>query len=116
MTRKILFYRTPNGRCPVEEFLDSLSDKQTRKITWVLRLIREMDKIPTEYFKKLVNTNDIWEIRIQQAKLSIRILGFFHESRYIILTNGFTKKSQKTPITEIRLTEERKKEYLNRNK
>jgi phage-related protein len=34
----------------------------------------------------------------------------------IVLTNGFQKKTQKTPKSEIRLAEERKKEYLNRRK
>jgi DNA-binding HxlR family transcriptional regulator len=38
--REIIFYRTASGRCPVEEFLDSLSDKQAAKILWVLRLVK----------------------------------------------------------------------------
>lgn len=33
--REIIFYRTENKRCPVEEFLDTLSDKQVEKILWV---------------------------------------------------------------------------------
>ncbi|MBN2356204.1 type II toxin-antitoxin system RelE/ParE family toxin [candidate division KSB1 bacterium] len=113
--KEILFYRTSNGRCPVEEFLDELSEKQTRKVTWVLRIIREIDKVPSEYFKRLVNTDDIWEVRVHQDKLSIRILGFFHKNKFIVLTNGFIKKSQKTPILEIKLAEERKKDYMNRS-
>jgi phage-related protein len=32
----------------------------------------------------------------------------------LILTNGFTKKEQKTPKSEIELAEQRKKEYLSR--
>jgi len=113
--REILFYHTPNGRCPVEEFLDALSDKQARKVTWVLRLIRETDQVPAEYFKKLVNTKDIWEVRIHQEKQSIRLLGFFHNKKFVVLTNGFIKKSQKTPENEIKLAEERKKEFLQRS-
>jgi len=34
----------------------------------------------------------------------------------IILTNGFAKKTQKTPLLEIQLAERRKKEYLSRRK
>lgn len=113
--KEILFYRTPNGRCPIEEFVDELSDKQAQKVTWILRLIRDLDKIPDEYFKKLVNTDDIWEVRIHQDKLSIRILGFFYKSNFIVLTNGFVKKTQKTPANEILVAEKRKKEYLNRS-
>ncbi len=34
----------------------------------------------------------------------------------IVLTNGFAKKTQKTPSKEIELAEKRKQEYLLRNK
>jgi phage-related protein len=79
-----------------------------------LRLIREAEQVSADYFKKLVNTNDIWEVRVHQEKLSIRILGFFHKNEFIILTNGFIKKSQKTPADEIHLAEERRKDFLSR--
>jgi len=46
--RKIDFYRTASGRRPVEEFLDSLSDKKTEKVLWVLRLVKELDPVPKE--------------------------------------------------------------------
>ena len=114
--REIVFYRQENGRCPVEEFLDSLSDKQVEKVLWVLRLIEELDHVPRQYFKKLVNTDDIWEARIQVGNNTFRILGFFFESNFVVLTNGFAKKSQKTPQQEIKLSTVRKKDYLKRHK
>ena len=40
--REIEFYRTDMGKCPIEEFLDSLSGKQAQKIAWVLQLIEEL--------------------------------------------------------------------------
>jgi len=43
-----------------------------------------------------------------------RLLGFFDGNNLIILTNGFTKKTQKTPQKEIKLAEKRKKDYLKR--
>jgi phage-related protein len=42
------------------------------------------------------------------------LLGFFDGDDLIILTNGFVKKSQKTPQNEIKLAEKRKKDYLDR--
>ncbi len=63
--RQIIFYRTSSENCPVEDFLDSLSAKQAQKVIWVLKLVTDLDSIPIKYFKKLVNTDDIWEIRIQ---------------------------------------------------
>jgi len=112
--KTISFYRTASGKCPVKEHLDSLTDVQATKIAWVLKLIREIDLIPSKYFKKLVNTDDIWETRVDVGKNTFRLLGFFHGRELIILTNSFQKKSQKTPLKEIGLAEKRKKEYLSR--
>jgi len=112
--KTISFYRTASGKCPVKEHLDSLTDVQATKIAWVLKLIRELDQIPSRYFKKLVKTNNIWEARVDVGKNTFRLLGFFHDRELIILTNSFQKKSQKTPLKEIRLAEKRKKEYLSR--
>ncbi len=114
--RSISFYRTDSGKCPVEEHLDSLTDAQVTKSTWVLKLIRETDNISTRYFKKLTNTADIWEVRVSAGKNIFRLLGFIHEQEIIILTNSFQKKTQKTPRKEIRLAEKRKKDYLSRRR
>ena len=48
----------------MEEHWDSLTDIQVTRIAWVLKLIRELDQVPSKYLKKLINTNDIWEVRI----------------------------------------------------
>jgi len=108
----IKFYKKQNKRSPVEEFLDSLNAKQAKKVTWVLQLIEELDKTPRQYFKKLVNTDDIWEVRVRIGNDAIRLMGFIDEGTFIILTNGFMKKSQKTPKVEIALAEKRKKILL----
>jgi phage-related protein len=113
--REILFYRTTSGASPIEDFLDSLSGKQAQKVIWVLSLIQELDAVPSQYFKKLVNTEDIWEVRIQVGNNIFRLLGFLFNKRLIVLTNGFAKKTQKTPSQEIHLAEQRKRDYLKRN-
>jgi len=112
--RKINFYRTESGFCPIEEFLDSLTAKQAQKVTWVLQLIEEINVVPVQYFKKLVNTNDIWEVRVQVGNNIFRILGFLDDDCLVVLNHGFQKKTQKTPKKEIKIAEERKKDYLSR--
>ena len=114
--KKVKFYRKKDGKCPVEDFLDTLTDKQTKKVAWVLRIIRDINPIPAHYFKKLVSTDDIWEVRVTLGNNIFRFLGFFDGEDFIILTNGFRKKSRKTPKDEIKLAEQRTKEYLNRRK
>jgi len=112
--KRIEFYRTINGASPVEEFLETLDDNQARKVLWVLRLIRELNPIPSNYFSKLVNTDDIWEVRVQFGGNIFRLLGFFYDTKLIVLTHGFQKKTQKTPKQQIELAESRKRDYLSR--
>ena len=98
------------------EFLDSLAGKQAQKVLWVLQLIEELEVIPRQYFKKLADGEGIWEVRIQFGNDVFRLLGFFDGGTLLILTNGFAKKTQKTPSQEIALVVRRKEEYLARRK
>jgi phage-related protein len=112
--KQINFYRTSSGRCPVAEFLDSLTGKQAQKVAWVLQLIEDLERIPKQYFKKLISTDGIWEVRIQFGGNIFRLLGFLDGDELLILTSGFTKKTQKIPRQEIITAEKRKRDYFNR--
>jgi phage-related protein len=112
--REIKFYKTKSGRIPVKEFLDSLQSKHAQKVAWVLELVENLDQVPTQYFKKLKNTDEIWEVRARIGSNSFRLLGFIDDKTFVILTNGFSKKTQKTPKQEIDLAEQRKVDYLSR--
>lgn len=114
--RKINFYKTESDEYPVEKFLDSLNNNQVKKITWVMRIVEELPRVPKQYFKKLINTDGIWEIRAQLGSNIFRILGFFKEPTVFIATNGFQKKTENTPSSEIHLAQNRKIEYLKYSK
>jgi hypothetical protein len=47
MIRNIAFYRTESGKCPVEEFLNALPSKDAQKVVWVLKVIQELDRVPS---------------------------------------------------------------------
>ncbi len=111
---KIKFYKDEQGKSPIEEFLDDLKAKEAQKVVWVLQLIEQHDIIPKTYFKKLVNTDDIWEVRAQSGNNIFRLLCFIDGKKVIVLTNGFQKKTQKTPKSEIQLAEKRKLDWLRR--
>ncbi|ABB24752.1 type II toxin-antitoxin system RelE/ParE family toxin [Pelodictyon luteolum] len=64
---------------------------------------------------KFQGSDGIWEIRAQQGSNAFRLLGFLDGGRLVVLTNGFRKKSQKTPASEIALATKRKHDYLERN-
>ncbi len=101
-----------NGKCPIEDYLDSLSQKQVEKVFFVLDLIERLNMVPRKFFKKLEATDNIWEARVQHDNNNFRLLGFFDGNELVILNHAFTKKSQKTPKKEIKKAEKRKKEYL----
>lgn len=113
MQRKVTFYKTSDGKCPVAEFIDSQPTKVALKITWVLKAIQELEKIPKTYFKKITDT-DFYEVRIEFAGNIYRLLGFFHNGNIVILTNGFQKKTQKTPKSELEICKERMADFLKR--
>ena len=114
MDRTIIFYRMTDGKCPVQEFLDSLSGKAAQKVSWVLSLIEDIDIVPSTYFRKLVSTEEIWECRIQLGSNAYRIFCFFDGNSVVVLTHGMIKKTQKTPQREIERAETYRRDYLQR--
>ncbi|NOT47478.1 MAG: type II toxin-antitoxin system RelE/ParE family toxin [Acidobacteria bacterium] len=114
--RKVIYYKTSDGECPVDSFLNSLSPKQFEKVVWVLAIIRDLPFISNQYLKKLRGTDGIWEVRIDAGSDTFRLLGFFDKGNIVVLTNGFAKKTGKTPLGEIRLAEQRKNDYEKRKR
>jgi phage-related protein len=114
--KEIIFYKLASGKSPIEDFLDSLSSKEAQKVVWVLSLIEELETISSKYYKKLINTDDIIEVRVQIGKNHFRLLGFDDNGKFVVLTNGFKKKDQKVPKQEIKLAQQRKQDYLERRK
>lgn len=114
MGKTIVFYKTADGKCPVQEFLDSLPGKVAQKVTWVLGLLEDLDVLPSSYFKKLVGTDGIWECRMSIGSDAYRVLCFFAGNSVVVLTHGFAKKSQKTPMAEIEKAEAYRKDFLKR--
>jgi len=112
--REILFYETASGQKPIEDFLDQLSFKQVQKVTWVLKLVEELDRVPSNYFKKMVNTGELWEVRAAVGSNIFRLIGFFDGPNLVVLAHAFRKKTQKTPKQAIEIAEERKKDYFRR--
>ncbi|PKN68391.1 MAG: hypothetical protein CVU54_15145 [Deltaproteobacteria bacterium HGW-Deltaproteobacteria-12] len=116
MYRNVIFYKTVDGKCPVQDFLDSLSGKVAQKVLWTLSLLEDLEIVPSTYFKKLSGTENIWECRIQYGSNIYRIFCFFDSHSVVVLTHGLVKKSQKTPQSEIARAESYRKEFLSRGK
>jgi phage-related protein len=104
--RTILFYKDY-----FQEFFVKQRDKVKDKIVWTLQLIEELPKIPETYLKHLENTDGLYELRIQQGSDIFRIFCFFDQGQLVVLANGFQKKTQKTPKSEIEKALKIKQEY-----
>jgi phage-related protein len=109
--RNIIFYKDY-----FQEFFVKQREKVQDKITWTFDLIEALQKIPETYLKHLENTDGLYEIRVQQGSDIFRIFCFFDQGQLIVLTNGFQKKTQKTPKQEIERALKLKEEYGNEKK
>ena len=83
------FYETETGSCPVADFLISLPAKARRKATTYFEVLEEGGPSLREPYTK-------------------------HLRDGIVATNGFRKKTRKTPARELRLADERRKDYVRR--
>jgi phage-related protein len=83
------------------DFFKKQKQKVKDKILWTFKIVETQLQIPTDYFEHISGTDGLYEIRIKQGSDIFRIFCFFDEGKLIILANGFQKKSQKTPKSEI---------------
>ncbi len=72
------------------------------------------NKLRMPYSREL--SDGIFELRTQVGNDISRILYFFIVGKNIILTNGFRKKTEKTPKEEMELAKKYKADYFNRAK
>lgn len=56
----------------------------------------------------------IFELRCKLGSNITRALYFFYVGKRIVVTNGFIKKTQKTPPGEIKLAKDRRKDWIER--
>ena len=107
------FYEDISGDKPIENFLLSLDIKMRAKLLGILEILEEKGNRLREPYSKHLEEG-IFEIRGKVGNDITRVLYFFYYDGKIILTNGFAKKTQKTPKKEIQLAKKRRKEYIGR--
>ena len=108
------FYQLPNGKKPVEQFLDSLNVRMRSKAIDSIALLEEFGNALREPHSKPIG-NGLFELRIRFSNDITRIFYFFVRNNKIILTNGFIKKTKQTPGAEIALAKKYKDDYERRN-
>ena len=109
----IEFYSKENGEEPARDFILKLEPKMQAKILKIIDLV-EMNgpQIQMPYSEHI--KDGIFEIRAKQSSNVTRILYFYVAGKKIILTNGFVKKTSKTPNREIELAKKYRADYERR--
>ncbi|MEI7979648.1 MAG: type II toxin-antitoxin system RelE/ParE family toxin [Bacteroidota bacterium] len=94
------------------DFFSKLKPEVQKKFNWTLQLIATLDRVPEKYFKHITGSTGLYEIRVEVGSDIFRVFGCFDKGQLVILLNGFQKKTQKTPKSEIELAEKLKKQYF----
>ena len=107
------FYKKEDGTKPVGQFIRSLDLKMKAKVVANLHLLEEYGNMAREPLSKDLG-DGIYELRTIEGNDIVRVLYFFDKDKLIIATNGFVKKQQKTPRSEIELAKYRRMDYHHR--
>lgn len=92
-----------------EAFMQSLSPEQKEKINYGLLLLKNMDRLPTKFVRYI--EDGLYELRTEYEGNIFRTFFMFDKGNVVVLLNGFQKKTQRTPRSEIEKAKRIKKEY-----
>ena len=110
---KIKYYKNDVGECPIDDFIDALSEKDKDKINaWIRHLGQkgaEVRRPQADYLR-----DGIHELRIKLSGKETRTLYFFCFEEYIILTHTFVKNTNKVPDAQINRALIYKQDFLKR--
>lgn len=91
------------------EFMSSISQSEANKISYVLDMLKTQQQV-SEKFVKFIR-DGLYEIRAEYNGNIFRVFFIFDNGSIVILFNGFQKKTQKTPLSEINKALKIKEEY-----
>ena len=113
---KIKFYKdSQTGKSPVLEYIDNLNHKERAKILKYIEFLREHEGYLDEPYSKHIK-GKIRELRVDFSKNRFRIFYFIFIEKTIILLHAFLKKTEKTPIQDIKRAEANYCDVLNNAK
>ena len=104
------YYENADGSRPAEDFILSQNAKMQAKIFAALELLEIKGPELREPFSRPLGDS----LFAKQGSDISRVLYFFMVGRKVILTNGFVKKTQKTPPREIDRTKRYQADYQRR--
>jgi phage-related protein len=110
---EVEFYETTDGDKPAKDFLISLDNKMRAKMASMISLLQDNGYNLREPYSKHLSEG-IFELRAKVGSDITRVMYFFYIDRRVILTNGFVKKTKKTPLKELEKAKKYRQDYLRR--
>lgn len=110
----IEFYTTEDGKKPAKDFIFTLDEKMQAKMLRNLDLLEANGSALRMPYSEALE-DGIFELRAKESSNITRVFYFFYVGKKAILTNGFVKKSQKTPKRELALAKKYKADYERRH-
>src|SRR5438128_8807988 len=104
-----VFFRTGSGAEPVREWLKTLSKTDKKVIGEDIKTVQFGWPLGMPLVDNL--GHGLWEVRSKLSGGRIARIVFFMDDNTMILVNGFIKKTQRTPKSELDLARKRKKQY-----
>ena len=95
-----------------KDFYVAQTQTVRNKINFVLKLVEMQRIIPSKFFRIIEGSDGIYEIRVEIESNIYRIFCCLDGGAVVVLFHGFQKKTQKTPLKEIKRAESIKKEYF----
>ncbi len=105
------YYMTESRGLPAKEFIDSLDFKSQQKFFNVKELLEEFGHLLPYPHAKYIGEG-IFELRFHGMEGTIRVMYFFFHQNKAVFTNGFVKKTGKTPRREIGIAIKRRIDFL----
>ncbi len=94
-----------------EDFMETLDDKVRYKVNQGLLLLATQPRLSVKYVKSI--RDGLYELRVMWESNIYRVFFIFDRGNIVVLFNGFRKKTQKTPESEIRKALKIKEDYEN---
>ncbi len=113
--KKIIYREVVFFKNYFKDFYKDLPSDVQAKFDWTIDLIEAVSIVPSAYLKHITGVKGLYEMRVEWDSNIYRVFCFFDKGKLIVLMNGFQKKTQKTPRSEIVLAEKIREEYLNRS-
>ena len=106
MRRRIIAFGTY-----YHDFMKTLSEKEGKKIKYILSLLEREDRLPTKFIKHIQEYGNLYELRMRYENNIYRVFFIFDNDCIAVLFHGFQKKTQKTPKSEIEKAVKIRAEY-----